>query len=162
MSLAIDSTTIPQGYRFATVPDFAGKELGVSEWTAIDQARIQAFADCTGDQQWIHTDVERCRSESPFGAPIAHGFLLLSLLAKLLMDVGTVPPDASRVMNLGLKDARFRTPVRAGARVRARIGLLSVERKSEGRLVAVASALLEVENEKEPALSAELVLMLVP
>ncbi len=65
----------------------------------------------------------RCRRESPFGAPIAHGFLLMSLLARLLMDVGTVPPDASRVMNLGVKDARFRTAVRAGTRVRARISL---------------------------------------
>ena len=151
-----------QDYRFATVPDFVGKELGLSDWIGIDQAQIQAFADCTGDQQWIHTDVERCRSESPFGAPIAHGFLLLSLLARLLMDVGTVPPDASRVMNLGIKDARFRTPVRAGARVRARIGLAAVDRKSEGRLIATASAVLEVENEKDPALSAELVLMLIP
>ncbi len=151
-----------QGYRFATVPDFVGKELGVSDWIAVDQARIQAFADCTGDQQWIHTDVERCRSESPFGAPIAHGFLLLSLLARLLMDVGTVPPDASRVMNLGIKDARFRTPVRAGARVRARISLAGADKKSEGRLIATASAVLEVENEQDPALAAEVVLMLIP
>ena len=151
-----------QGYRFATVPDFVGKELGVSDWIAVDQARIQAFANCTGDQQWIHTDVERCRSESPFGAPIAHGFLLLSLLARLLMDVGTVPPDASRVMNLGVKDARFRTPVRAGARVRARISLAAADKKSEGRLIATASAVLEVENEQDPALAAEVVLMLIP
>jgi acyl dehydratase len=151
-----------QGYRFATVIDYVGKELGVSDWTELDQARIQAFADCTGDQQWIHTDVERCRKESPFGAPIAHGFLLLSLLARLLMDVGTVPPDASRVMNLGVKNAKFKTPVRAGSRVRARISLGSVEPKSEGRLVATAVAVLEVENEKDPALVAELVLMLIP
>jgi len=88
---------VSQDYRFATVPDFVGKELGVSDWIAIDQGRIQAFADCTGDQQWIHTDVERCRRESPFGAPIAHGFLLVSLLARLLMDVGTVPPDAKLI-----------------------------------------------------------------
>lgn len=149
-------------YRFATVLDYVGKELGVSDWTTVDQARILAFADCTGDQQWIHTDAERCRRESPFGAPIAHGFLLLSLLAKLLMDVGTVPPDASRVMNLGVKNAKFRAPVRAGARVRARIALGAVEQKSEGRLIATAVATLEVENEKDPALVAELVLMLIP
>ncbi len=151
-----------QDYRFATVPDFVGRELGVSDWLTIDQAQIQAFADCTGDQQWIHTDVERCRRESPFGAPVAHGFLVMSLLARLLMDVGTVPPDASRVMNLGLKEARFRAPVRAGARVRARITLASVEKKSEGRLIATASAVMEVEHEKDPALVAELVLMLIP
>ena len=78
------------------------------------------------------------------------------------MDVGTVPPDASRVMNLGVKDARFRAPVRAGAKVRARITLASVEKKSEGRLIATASAVLEVENEKDPALVADLVLMLIP
>jgi acyl dehydratase len=151
-----------EGYRFATVADYVGKEIGVSAWLTIDQARIQAFADCTGDQQWIHTDVARCRTESPFGAPIAHGFLLLSLLAKLLMDVGIVPQDASRVMNLGIKDARFRTPVRAGASIRARISLAKVEPKSEGRLILTAAAVLEVENEKDPALTAELILMLIP
>ncbi len=78
------------------------------------------------------------------------------------MDVGTVPPDASRVMNLGVKDARFRTPVRAGARVRARISLAAADKKSEGRLIATASAVLEVENEQDPALAAEVVLMLIP
>ena len=150
------------GYRLATVSEYVGKEIGVSAWMEIGQVRIQAFADCTGDQQWIHTDVERCRKESPFGAPIAHGFLLLSVLAKLLMDVGIVPVDASRVMNLGIKDARFRTPVRAGARIRARISLAKVDPKSEGRLILTAAAVLEVENEKDPALTAELILMLIP
>jgi acyl dehydratase len=149
------------GYRFATVTDFVGRELGVSDWVDVDQTRIQAFADCTGDQQWIHTDVERCRKESPFGGTIAHGFLTLSLLAKLLMDVGTVPADAARAMNSGVSNARFKAPVRAGARVRARIRLASAEAKGDGRLLIVVSALLEVENEKDPALSADVVIMLV-
>ena len=150
-----------EGYSFATVPEFVGKELGVSDWVLVDQPRIQAFADCTGDQQWIHTDVERCKTESPFGGTIAHGFLTLSLLAKLLMDVGTVPADASRVMNSGVTNGRFKAPVRAGARVRARIRLASADAKGEGRLLLVVSATLEVENEKEPALTADVVVMLV-
>jgi acyl dehydratase len=150
-----------EGYRFATVPDFVGKELGVSDWVLVDQARIQAFADCTGDQQWIHTDVERCKKESPFGGTIAHGFLTLSLLAKLLMDVGTVPADASRVMNSGVSNARFKAPVRSGAKVRARIRIASAEAKGEGRLLVVVAATLEVENEKDPALTADVVIMLV-
>ena len=149
-------------YRLATLQEFVGQEIGVSDWLEIDQARIQAFADCTGDQQWIHTDVERCRTESPFGTPIAHGFLTLSLLAKLLMDVGTVPPDASRVMNSGVNNVRFKAPVRAGSRVRGRVSLSTVETKSGGRTLATASAVLEVENEKDPALQAEVVLMMVP
>ena len=149
-------------YRLATLQEFVGKEIGVSDWIEIDQVRIQAFADCTGDQQWIHTDVERCRTESPFGTTIAHGFLTLSLLARLLMDVGTVPPDASRVMNSGVNNVRFKAPVRAGSRVRGRVSLSSVETKSGGRTLATVSAVLEVENEKDPALQADVILMLVP
>ncbi len=149
-------------YHLATLSAFIGREVGVSDWLEVDQARIQAFADCTGDQQWIHTDMDRCREESPFGTTIAHGFLTLSLLAKLLMDVGTVPSDASRVMNSGANNVRFKTPVRAGSRVRARVTLSSADAKSGDRVLVVASAVLEVENEKDPALFADIVLMLVP
>jgi len=70
------------GYSFRTVPEFVGRTLGVTEWLAIDQARISQFADCTEDQQWIHVDVERAERESPLGSTIAHGYLTLSLLAR--------------------------------------------------------------------------------
>ena len=102
------------GYRFDTLPTFVGTELPVGEWLAVEQSRIDQFADCTGDRQWIHVDPERCALESPFRVPIAHGFLTLSLLAKELMDLGLVPPDATRAINAGVNNVRFRTPVRAG------------------------------------------------
>ena len=73
-------------YSMATAAQFAGRELGASEWVPIDQDRIDAFAACTGDRQWIHVDVERARRESPFGGPIAHGYLTLSLVAAMIMS----------------------------------------------------------------------------
>jgi acyl dehydratase len=150
------------GYTFATVPQFIGDELGVSDWVLVDQERIQTFADCTGDQQWIHTDVERCQSESPFQAPIAHGLLSLSLVPGLLMEVGAIPTDVSRVVNAGFSNVRFKAPVRSGKRVRVRVKLASAEPKTEGRLLSVLSVVLEVENERDPALSADMIVMLVP
>src|SRR5215831_18027718 len=78
------------GYSFRTVPEFVGRTLGVTEWLAIDQARISQFADCTDDQQWIHVDVERAERESPVGSTIAHGYLTLSLLARFTYEVGLV------------------------------------------------------------------------
>jgi acyl dehydratase len=150
------------GYQLSTLPRFIGTELGVTEWQPIAQQRIQAFADCTGDQQWIHTDVERCRRESPFGAPIAHGMLSLSLIARMVMDAGAIPPDASRAINAGIDNVRFRAPVRADSRVRGRIRLASAEPKSEGRVLAIVSAVLEVDNERDPALTADVAIMLAP
>ncbi len=149
-------------YRMSTVTQYAGSEIGVSDWIEISQNRIDLFAECTGDHQWIHTDVERCRAESPYGAPIAHGFLSLSMLAKLLFDVGIVPQDAGRAINAGLSDVRFRAPVRANSRIRARVKLDAASPKSEGRILLLVSAVLEIENEKEPALQAQIAVMLLP
>jgi acyl dehydratase len=115
------------GYSVATLDEFVGHELGVSDWVTVDQARIDAFAKCTGDKQWIHVDLERAARESPFGGTIAHGYLTLSLLASLAMEVGLIPADASAGLNYGLDKVRFITPVRAGARVRSRIVLLETD-----------------------------------
>ena len=84
-----------ENYSVETLGDFVGRELGVSDWVVVDQERIDAFAACTGDRQWIHVDMERAKRESPFGGTIAHGYLTLSLLASLAMEVGIVPKDAS-------------------------------------------------------------------
>ena len=83
-----------KGYSVATIDDFVGRELGVSDWVVVDQARIDAFAACTGDRQWIHVDPERAKRESPFGGTIAHGYLTLSLLAALAIEIGLIPEDA--------------------------------------------------------------------
>ena len=82
-------------YRMATAAQFVGRELGTSAWVTVDQDRIDRFADCTGDRQWIHVDVDRARRESPFGMPIAHGYLTLSLVAAMVMELGIIPPDAA-------------------------------------------------------------------
>jgi acyl dehydratase len=150
-----------QGYGVATLDEFVGRELGVSDWVIVDQARIDAFAQCTGDRQWIHVDVERAVRESPFGGTIAHGYLTLSLLASLAMGVGLIPADASAGLNYGLDKVRFIAPVRAGARVRSRIVLLEVERKGKGRVILKTSNELQVEGEDKPALMAETLALLV-
>jgi acyl dehydratase len=148
-------------YSLATIDDFVGRELGLSEWVVVDQARIDAFAQCTGDRQWIHVDVERAKRESPYGGPIAHGYLTLSLLAALAIEIGLIPEDASAGLNYGLDKVRFMTPVKAGARVRNRVSLVSVEKKGGGRVIVKTMNELQIEGEARPALIAETLAMLV-
>ncbi|MFD1554851.1 MaoC family dehydratase [Paraburkholderia silviterrae] len=150
-----------ENYRVDTLGDFVGRELGVSDWVVVDQARIDAFAACTGDRQWIHVDVERANRESPFGGTIAHGYLSLSLLASLAIEIGIVPKDASAGLNYGLDKVRFMTPVKAGARVRSRVTLASVENKGGGRILINTTNTLEIEGEDKPALIAQTLAMLI-
>jgi acyl dehydratase len=152
--------TVP-AYTMATAAQFVGRELGVSDWITVDQARIDAFAACTGDRQWIHVDVERARRESPFGGPIAHGYLILSLVAAMVMDLGVVPPDAASALNYGLDKVRFITPVKAGARVRMRAKLASAEPQNGGRLLLKLQSTVEIEGEMKPAVVADLLCMLI-
>src|ERR1700759_1713326 len=121
MTMTHAATILPD-YTMATAPTFAGRELGTSDWIIVDQARIGQFADCTGDHQRSHADVERATREGPCGGPIAHGYLTPSLLAAMLMEIGVIPPDASTGLNYGLDKVRFLAPVKVGARVRARVG----------------------------------------
>src|SRR5579871_6839304 len=106
-----------------------GQEIGVSDWVTIDQSRIEMFASCTGDHQWIHVDVERAKRESPFGGPVAHGYLTLSMIAPLSMQIGIIPKDAAAGLNYGLDKVRFLAPVPAGARIRLRVVLIGAEPK---------------------------------
>jgi acyl dehydratase len=148
-------------YSMATAPLFAGRELGTSDWVTVDQPRIDQFAICTGDHQWIHVDVERARREGPFGGPIAHGYLTLSLVAAMLMEVGVIPPDAATGLNYGLDKVRFLTPVKAGARVRARVTLVSAQPQDGGRVLLKLDCRLEIEGEAKPAVIAEVLCMLI-
>jgi len=101
-------------YSIATISQYVGQELGVSEWITINQERINDFADFTGDHQWIHVDVERAKRESLFGTTIAHGYLTLSLAAALSMGLGIIPAGVSQVLNYGLDKVRFLAPVKSG------------------------------------------------
>jgi acyl dehydratase len=148
--------------KLAQLSEHVGQELGVSEWIAIEQSRIDAFASCTGDDQWIHVDVERAKRESPFRSPIAHGYLTLAMIAPLSMQIGIIPKDAAAGLNYGIDKARFLAPVPAGARVRLRVSLVSVEPKEGGQVVMKTRNTLEVEGAEKPALIAETLALLIP
>ena len=129
-----------------------GQEIGASEWLAIDQARIDLFAQATGDHQWIHTDPERA-AIGPFGATVAHGFLTLSLLPMLFAG-GFAVDDVRMGVNYGLNRVRFVAPVRVGSRVRGRFKLLGYEPLEGGAQLTVEST-IELEGSPKPACVAE-------
>lgn len=132
-----------------------GEEIGVSEWKTITQEMINAFADLTGDHQWIHTDVERARRESPFGAPVAHGFLTVSLLSAMTREAIEASGDEYRLrVNYGFNRLRFPAPVRAGSRIRAHVAAAAV-RDVEGGVEIAWNVTIEIEGESKPALAAE-------
>jgi len=144
----------------ANLAQFVGKELGVSGWLTVDQSRINQFAECSGDRQWIHVDVERAKRESPYRSPIAHGYLTLSLVAPLQIEIGAIPEGAAAAFNYGLDKVRFLAPVKAGARVRLRVVLMEVEEKGGG-LVMKTNNTLEIEGSDKPALIAESLALII-
>ena len=148
-------------YRIKTLGQFVGKELGVSDWLTVDQDRINRFADCSGDHQWIHVDEQRAKQESPFGTTIAHGFLCLSMIIPTQYDIGVYPADARQLVNYGLDKVRFVAPVKAGARVRNRVELVSAETKANGNVLVQTKNSLEIEGEDKPALIAEHLTMVI-
>ncbi len=134
----------------------AGQEVAVGDWFEISQERINQFADATGDHQWIHVDVERARRESPFGGPIAHGFLTLSLIPRLSWDTFKIQQPFKLSVNYGLNKVRFMSPVPAGARIRPRMKLLDVSEVTGG-YQANWQITIEVEGQEKPACVAETV-----
>jgi len=138
-----------------------GEEIGVSSWILLDQSRIDEFARCTGDHQWIHLDAERAAREGPFGGTIAHGFLTLSLLAPTGFEVLLARLTPKSVVNYGLDKVRFIAPVRSGKRVRNRIRISSVEDKGGGRYLVMTENTIEIEGESKPALTASSLAMFI-
>ena len=131
-----------------------GQHLGTSEWVDITQERIDAFAEATGDHQWIHVDPERAKA-GPFGAPIAHGYLTLSMLAGHLGGVVQVR-EVRMGVNYGLNKVRFVAPVRVGSRVRGAFVLASAKTKEDGsRTELVYDITVEIDGEDKPALIAQ-------
>ena len=130
-----------------------GQEVGLSDWTIIDQNRIDQFAEATSDYQWIHVDTERAARELPNGRTIAHGYLTLSLIPALTGDFVEVP-NLARAINFGVNKVRFYTPVPAGARVRARATVLQARRRA-GALLLTSEVRIEIDGERKPACVAE-------
>jgi acyl dehydratase len=137
----------------AGLPALAGTELGTSDWVEVTQQRVEKFADATDDHQWIHVDVERAKKESPFGGPIAHGYLTLSLLIPMWSQVLTVT-DAQMAVNYGLNKVRFPAPVPSGSKIRLTATLTSVE-EIRGGLQVVVTAVIEAEGLPKPVCVAE-------
>lgn len=137
-----------------------GQEFGASDWNTVDQQRIDAFADATGDQQWIHIDVERARTESPFGGPIAHGLLTLSLIPALSKDNYRVD-NAKMGVNYGLNRVRFLAPVPAGSRVRVRSELVDAAKVNDTTVDLTVRHTVELDGSAKPAAVAEMIARMV-
>ena len=144
----------------ARLGDLAGREIGVSDWLVVAQDRIDAFADATGDRQWIHVDAERARTETAFGTTIAHGFLTLSLVSALVRDAVAV--DGVRMaLNYGLNRVRFVSPVPSGSRIRARVALAKIDDLSDS-IQAIWNVTIERDGGDKPAVVAEWIVRYYP
>ena len=133
---------------------YVGKELGRSAWLKIDQQRINLFAEATGDFQFIHVDPEKAK-KTPFGTTIAHGFLTLSLIPKLIEDILVMPEALKMVVNYGLDSVRFIQPVKVDSQVRLKVDLTDATEKKPGQWLLKATVTLEIEGEEKPAYIAE-------
>lgn len=135
-----------------------GEESGVGDWLTVTQDRINAFAEVTEDRQFIHVDPEACKEASPFGVPIAHGFLTLSLLTKLMESV---PQDPQRLegiamgLNYGFDKVRFLNPVKVDTRIRARAVLAAADLKDPNTIQVTQTITVEIDGESKPALVAD-------
>ena len=136
-----------------------GEDLGTSDWLEIDQARVDAFADATGDHQWIHVDQERAAT-GPFGGTIAHGYLTLSLVPFLGSQVFSLETPGAK-LNYGVNKVRFPNPVRVGSRVRTRVSVVAVEDIPTGKQMLLKHV-VEIEGQDKPACVAETVVLLLP
>jgi acyl dehydratase len=140
--------------------EMVGQEIGLSEWLAIDQARINAFAACTEDRQWIHVDPEKAKA-GPYGKTIAHGYMALSLLSFFNYQNRFFPSGIKMSLNYGLNKVRFISPVPVGSRLRNRAVLKEVVEKGEGRILMAIENTIEIEGQDKPAVVAETLSMLI-
>ena len=145
----------------SSLGDFAGADLGASEWVRVTQEQIDAFAQATGDHQWIHVDVDRARRESPFGQTIAHGYLTLSLLSQLLQQI-VVVEKCSRVVNYGIARRRLREPVPAESRLRLDGRIKNVRAVAGGAARTTFGLRWEVEGARRPVCTADIVYVYYP
>ena len=142
------------------LPNYVGHKFEPGQWVEIAQERINQFADCTEDFQFIHIDEEKA-AQTPFGGTIAHGFLTLSMLVKMCEENAVAPEGVVMGINYGFDKIRFLAPVRAGKRVRAHSQIVSIEAKEGGRFLTKQAISVEIEGEETPALIAEWLGMVV-
>ena len=142
------------------LPSLVGTELEPSPWLEITQDRVNQFADATNDHQFIHVDPEKA-AQTPFGGPIAHGFLSLSLLSYLNEQVAVFPENLVMGVNYGSDRVRYLMPVRVGKRIRSRQTILEVSEKKPGQWLMKTAVTVEIEDEETPALIAEILSMLI-
>ena len=143
---------------FDELKEAVGEELGTSDWLEIDQERVNAFAEATGDHQWIHVDVDRAK-DGPFGGTIAHGYLTLSLIPQFTVQIFSLETPGAK-LNYGVNKVRFPSPVKVGSRVRATASITDLSDIPAGRQM-VTKYVLEVEGEDKPACVAETVVLLL-
>jgi len=144
----------------ADFPTLVGKELGPSSWMEITQERVNQFADATNDHQFIHVDPEKA-AQTPFGGPIAHGFLTLSLISHLTSEHSIKPEGLVMAINYGSDKVRYLQPVRVGSRIRAHQKILEATEKNPGQWLIKTAVTVEIENVQKPALIAEFLAMLI-
>ncbi len=140
-------------FNISTISKSVGSELGVSEWHQITQEQINAFAKLTGDEQWIHVDLEKCKKMSPFGVPVAHGYYVLSLCGKFFDEVMQFE-GVGLVLNYGVNKVRFTNAVKVNSKIRARITLKEFQEIDVGGRLFF-DVLIEIEGEEKPACVAE-------
>jgi acyl dehydratase len=146
--------------KFAELQSLVGTEIGTSEWWLIDQARIDKFAEATGDFQWIHVDPEKAKT-SKFGTTIAHGYLTLSLLAGMRFQTFEVT-ETSMAVNYGMNKVRFLSPVPSGSQLRAKYELANINERKDGGLECTFTATIELEGATKPACIAETISVYYP
>jgi len=142
------------------LPGLAGTELEPSPWLEITQERVNQFADATNDHQFIHVDPEQA-AKTPFGGPIAHGFLSLSLLSYMNEQIAVFPDNMVMGINYGSDKVRYLAPVRVGKRIRSRQKIVDIQEKNPGQWLMKTSVSVEIEGETTPALIAELLTLLI-
>lgn len=139
--------------------DVVGQHLGYSDWLTMEQDRVNQFADATNDHQWIHVDVERANA-GPFGAPIAHGYLTLSLASYFMPQIMRIE-GVEFAVNYGTNKVRFPAPVRVGSRIRGGAELVSAD-ETKGGIQAVVRVTIEIEGEERPACIVDTVSLYFP
>jgi len=141
----------------AELQAMVGQEIGVSDWVEVPQEMINAFAECTGDKQWIHVDVEKAEI-GPYGTTIAHGFLTLSMIPVFGASMTVMPAGITMAINYGLDKVRFISPVKVGSKVRAKMELMGITPKGD-RLIMKVKYTAEIEGEAKPAFVAEMLVL---